>query len=153
MNDYCIDCKIYKTDQNLQYEELGIAFLQTQLQGGNAFNREEMENKLFEKYQDDKKKKEINSPSGLSFKEERDDGFLNKDLRSLNIAAFLRCLYASIEFAPNQKIRDRAIRYIKNVEMFRTITQLCDSTDWDEKANIGSKYLRVMRNIIKLPIK
>ena len=36
--------------------------------------------------------------------------------------------------------------------MFRAITQLCDSTNWDEKANIGSKYLRVMRNIIKLPL-
>ena len=35
--------------------------------------------------------------------------------------------------------------------MFRAITQLCDSTDWDEKANISSKYLRVMRHIIKMP--
>ena len=34
--------------------------------------------------------------------------------------------------------------------MFRTITQLCDSTDWDENSNIGGKYLRVMRHIISL---
>lgn len=35
--------------------------------------------------------------------------------------------------------------------MFRSITQLCDSTNWDENASIGAKYLRVMRNILKLP--
>ena len=33
----------------------------------------------------------------------------------------------------------------------RSITQLCDSTNWDENASIGAKYLRVMRNILKLP--
>ena len=27
---------------------------------------------------------------------------------------------------------------------------MCDSTDWDEKANIGAKYLRVARSVIKL---
>jgi hypothetical protein len=35
--------------------------------------------------------------------------------------------------------------------MFRIITQLCDSTDWDEEASIGSKYLAVMKHVIKLP--
>ena len=35
--------------------------------------------------------------------------------------------------------------------MFRSITQLCDSTNWDESASIGAKYIRVMRNIVKLP--
>ena len=35
--------------------------------------------------------------------------------------------------------------------MFRLITQICDTTNWDETANIGAKYLRLMRNIIKLP--
>ena len=28
---------------------------------------------------------------------------------------------------------------------------MCDSTDWDENCNIGAKYLRVMRSVIKLP--
>ena len=28
---------------------------------------------------------------------------------------------------------------------------MCDSTNWDENANIGAKYIRVMRNILKLP--
>ena len=36
--------------------------------------------------------------------------------------------------------------------MFRSITQLCDSTNWDEESGIGAKYLRVMRHIIKLPL-
>lgn len=31
------------------------------------------------------------------------------------------------------------------------MTQLCDSVDWDENSNIGSKYLRVMRHIILMP--
>ena len=35
--------------------------------------------------------------------------------------------------------------------MFRLITQLCDTTSWDETANISAKYLRLMRYIIKLP--
>ena len=30
------------------------------------------------------------------------------------------------------------------------MTQLCDSTNWDENANIGAKYLRLMRHILKL---
>jgi hypothetical protein len=45
-----------------------------------------------------------------------------------------------------------AIQNIKDPVMFRTITQLCDSTNWDESAGIGAKYLRVMRQIIKLPL-
>ena len=28
---------------------------------------------------------------------------------------------------------------------------MCDTTDWDENANIGAKYLRVARSVIKLP--
>jgi len=36
--------------------------------------------------------------------------------------------------------------------MFKAITQLCDSTDWDENASIGGKYLRIMRHIIQIPI-
>ena len=30
---------------------------------------------------------------------------------------------------------------------------LCDATDWDDSANIGGKYLRVMRSVIKIPLK
>ena len=81
----------------------------------------------------------------------RGDGFLNKNIRSLTVAAFLRCLYAAIEYAPDAKLRMNAIKHVRDPLMFRSITQLCDSTNWDENANIGAKYLRVMRNTIKLP--
>jgi hypothetical protein len=36
--------------------------------------------------------------------------------------------------------------------MFRSITQLCDTTNWDENSHIGAKYLRVMRSVIKLSL-
>lgn len=69
----------------------------------------------------------------------------------MTIAAFLRCLYAAIEYAPNAKLRNNAIKNIRDPVVFRSITQLCDSTNWDENANIGAKYIRVMRSILKLP--
>lgn len=64
----------------------------------------------------------------------------------------MRCLWASIEFAPNYDLHIEAIRDITDPETFRSITQLCDCTDWDEKCHIGAKYLRVMRYVIKLGI-
>jgi hypothetical protein len=73
-------------------------------------------------------------------------------MRSITVAAFLRCLWASIEYAPNYRLRNNAITFLKDPHTFRSITQLCDCTDWDEGCHIGAKYLRVMRNIIKLPI-
>ena len=77
---------------------------------------------------------------------------MNKPIRNLTVAAYLRCLYGAIEYAPTIDLRFTAILSIKDPLMFRTITQLCDSTDWDESAGIGAKYLRVMRHIIKLPL-
>lgn len=41
---------------------------------------------------------------------------------------------------------------VKDPNMFKTITLLCDSTHWDESANITSKYLRIARSIITMPI-
>ena len=87
----------------------------------------------------------------MTVKEKRGDGFLNKSIRSLTIAAYLRCLYAAIEYAPTVNLRQNAILNIKDPLMFRAITQLCDAADWDENAYIGAKYLRVMRHAIKLP--
>jgi hypothetical protein len=69
----------------------------------------------------------------------------------LTIAAFLRCLYAAIEYAPTAKLRNSAISHMRDPHRFRSITKLCDSTNWDENANIGAKYIRVMRSILKLP--
>ena len=71
-------------------------------------------------------------------------------MRALCVAAYLRCLYAAIEYAPNLELKAEAIRSLKEEFVFRTITQLCDTTGWFE-ANIGAKYLRVMRHIIKVP--
>ena len=70
-------------------------------------------------------------------------------MRALCIAAYLRCLYAAIEYAPNQELKIEAVRNLKDEFVFRNITQLCDTTGWFE-ANIGAKYLRVMRHILKI---
>ena len=43
------------------------------------------------------------------FKNRRKDGFLNKELRILTVAAFLRCLYAAIEYAPQSDLRLKVI--------------------------------------------
>ena len=75
---------------------------------------------------------------------------MNTYIRSLTVAAYLRCLYAAIEYCPEQSWRETTIEEIRAPLTFRTITQLCDSTNWDENANISAKYLRVMRHIIKL---
>lgn len=37
-------------------------------------------------------------------KEKRGDGFLNKQIRNLTVAALLRCLYGAIEYAPDMKL-------------------------------------------------
>jgi len=71
-------------------------------------------------------------------------------MRSLCIAAFLRCLYASIDNAPNGEYHDVAINNLKGSDkVFIMISQLCASTGWI-KANVGSKYLRVMRYITRV---
>ena len=46
MNDHCQDCHIYKTDQKMQFEELGINYYDDLLQAENAFNRDEAELQL-----------------------------------------------------------------------------------------------------------
>lgn len=85
-------------------------------------------------------------------KEKRGDGFLNRPIRGLTVAAYLRCLYASVEFAPTVPLRKEARDNIIDPVQFRFITQLCDACNWDETANIGAKYLRLMRYIMKLPL-
>ena len=64
-------------------------------------------------------------------KEKRGDGFLNFKFRSLTIAAYLRCLYAAIEYSPSYNLKQYAISNIRDPLMFRSITQLCDTTHWD----------------------
>jgi hypothetical protein len=43
-------------------------------------------------------------------------------MRSLCIAAYLRCLFAAIEYAPDQSHKNEAIRYLKDEFAFRSIT-------------------------------
>ena len=72
-------------------------------------------------------------------------------MRSLCIAAFLRCLHASVEYAPTFELNGLALNNLIDDEMFYNITQLCSSTGWCQ-ANIGTKYLQVMRCIMRLPM-
>ena len=65
------------------------------------------------------------------------------------IASFLRCLYASIENAPDADYHEQAISNLKGDKLFGQISQLCASTGW-LTANIGSKYLQVMRYITRV---
>ena len=53
---------------------------------------------------------------------ERKDGFLNKEIRILTVAAFLRCLVAAIEYAPYYELRMDTVTNIKEPSMFRAIT-------------------------------
>lgn len=78
-------------------------------------------------------------------------GVQNLKLRGLCIAAYLRCLYGAIEYAPTEQLRLEAINQLQDIYVFRNLTQLCDTTGWFE-ANIGAKYLRVMRHVIKVPL-
>ncbi len=75
-----------------------------------------MENILQFKYRDDVRKKKLDDPSGenQSMKEYREDGFQNRELRSLSVAAFLRCLYALIEFSPTIHLKTKAIKKIQD---------------------------------------
>ena len=69
-------------------------------------------------------------------------------LRSLCIAAYLRCLYGALEYAPKEQLRAEAMQSLRELYVFRNITILCDTTGWLE-ANIGAKYLRIARHVIK----
>ena len=74
---------------------------------------------------------------------------VNPELRSLCVAAFLRCAYASIDSAPNAEYHEQAIGNLKGEKIFTQLTQLCASTGW-LMANVGSKYLQVMRYITRV---
>lgn len=153
MNENCKRTCIYQYQQSLQFEQLGYNYKDTLVEGDDSAAKYEMEQKLNAKKREEEAKEAENAGGGTStLKDLRGDGFLNKPIRNLTVAAYLRCLYAAIEYAPTIDLRFNAIQNIRDPLMFRTITQLCDSTDWDEAAGIGAKYLRVMRHIVKLPL-
>jgi hypothetical protein len=97
--------------------KMQVEFLASDYEGGKRkglIPRAERQRKLLEKQAEDHKKIE-NDPNGgaLSLKDRRGDGFLNASLRSLSVAAFLRCLYGAIEFAPEYSLREEAINAIR----------------------------------------
>jgi hypothetical protein len=69
---------------------------------------------------------------------------------ALSIAAYLRCLFAAIESAPTIELRNHAVKQLQDLFVFRSITQLCDSTGWSE-AHVGAKYLRIARHVLRAP--
>ena len=105
----------------MQFEEIGNGFGSKQVSSGPS--KADIEYKLLEKLKEEQTKV-LNDPNGgkLSLKEKRGDGFLNAPIRSMTIAAFLRCLYAAIEFAPSYILRQNAIHNIRDPVMFRSIT-------------------------------
>ena len=86
----------------------------------------------------------------LNKRDAANSGIQNLEMRSLCIAAFLRCLFNSLEYAPDGDFYQAAIENIHSDILFKSITQLCASTGWFE-AQIGTKYIQVMRYIIRLP--
>jgi hypothetical protein len=66
--------------------------------------------------------KKVEGGRDLSIKDKRNDGFLNKSIRTLTVAAFLRCLYGAIEYAPAVELKLKAIENIRDPVMFRSIT-------------------------------
>ena len=85
----------------------------------------------------------------IAFKKRDQMGIQNDDLRALSISALMRCLFASIESAPGPGYFDQALNNIRLDEIFRKITELCSSTGWIV-ANIGTKYLQVMRYVMRM---
>jgi len=151
---HCMRTRMTVFVQNLRLEDLGTDYNTTFQEAAGVNRREKIEKELEEQQEQEMRKKMAADPSsgGQSIREKRKDGFLNKTIRSLSVAAYLRCLYGAIECAPTIPLKNKAIACIKAPAMFRGITQLCDSTNWDEQANIGAKYLRVMRHVIRLPV-
>ncbi|CDW89778.1 UNKNOWN [Stylonychia lemnae] len=73
-------------------------------------------------------------------------GVENQKMRSLCIAS----IYISLLlWKMHQELKLEEVRNFKDEFVFRNIIQLCDTTGWFE-GNIGAKYLRLMRQIIKI---
>ena len=72
---------------------------------------------------------------------------LNK--RALLISAMLRCMYAAIEYAPDDTCKKNTISQIKQKKIIKMLTQLCACTGWTV-GNLGSKYLKIIYYGLKL---
>jgi len=95
--------KMYSYVQRMQFEEIGQEYYDSLMVVEDPQIKEKLEQQL---QQHEAKRIEKHGASGLlALKQKRGDGFLNFPLRSLHCAAYLRCLYASIEFAPTDLLR------------------------------------------------
>ena len=111
----------YRFMQKMQFEEVGVDYKGRYLDYHKSY--EEKEKMLQDKYQEEMNVKlEDPAGGGQTLLEMRGDGFQNRELRSLTIAAYLRCLYGAIEFAPTIDLRNHAIQNIKEPLTFRKIT-------------------------------
>jgi len=72
---------------------------------------------------------------------------LNK--RALLASAMLRCMYAAIEYAPDEACKKNTISQIKQKKIIKMLTQLCACTGWT-LGNLGSKYLKIIYYGLKL---
>ena len=68
---------------------------------------------------------------------------IKKNKRALLVSAMLRCMYAAIEYAPDENSRRNSINQIKQKKIIKMLTQLCDCTGWT-LGNLGSKYLKII---------
>jgi hypothetical protein len=91
------------------------------------------------------------APDVDNLRRQRKDGFANIEIRSINVAALLRVIFASIEYAPSQELKAHNIDLIRNFKNFRDLTMLCEATQWNPNYAIVSKYLRVMRHVLRTP--
>ena len=103
----------------MYYEEVGQDFDDFVMKVESNEAKLQTEIKLLEKHKNDVAE---NPSSILTNKYAREDGFLNKQLRSLTVAAMLRCIYGALEYAPSMKLKLEAIKNIKRPETFRLIT-------------------------------
>ena len=82
-------------------------------------DKAQLENRLQEKYEAELRRR---PRAQWTRKEHRNDGVQNEEIRALTIAAYLRCLYAAIEYAPTKNLRQFAIEAIRDPAMFKAIT-------------------------------
>jgi hypothetical protein len=75
---------------------------------------------------------------------ERKEGFKNPELRALNVSSFLRIVHALLEYAPLTELRINTIRILRQPNVFKSITILCDACEWNQDFGLVQKYLRVM---------
>jgi hypothetical protein len=78
---------------------------------------------------------------------EEDETPDNPYIRSLFIAAFLRAIYALLEFPVEQSIKDEMIRTLYAQDNITKISKLVDCTKLLDN-NISSKYLIIIRHVL-----